>query len=441
MIDLDELLLKCRDDSARQYINEAVSSYKAGAYRSSIVSTWTAIIFDFISKINELNIAGDKQSSAVIDELKKIQNGEENAIKRSLIFESNVIKECKDNFNLISEIEAIDLERIREDRNRCAHATMQSTTRPYTPTAELARTHIRSAVEILLSKEPVQGKAALDEIINTISSDYFPKDSNNAIIALKSTPLKRARPSLARNLVTALLKSYINNNDSTFAQQNRMLAALSATFELYRGHAEEILQQKFSEFVTRGTSDNFYRISNIIHKIPVAYNYIDEPSKIYIRNYIESDDNDKKYAVFIISMMAFDEFKDICLSKIAALNRNIQKEIFLKRPSIDLIELGLTHLRGSSSFREAESNLEGFVLPLLQYYQAADIQSLLEITIMNDQIWDATGTPSILSKIYQETPNLRPDTDPFWDTFRQEITNQDQHQYYSDLFSHFGSTP
>lgn len=52
--DLDELVLKCRDERARAYIREAVLCFKAGAYRSAIVATWIAVAFDVIDKIPEL---------------------------------------------------------------------------------------------------------------------------------------------------------------------------------------------------------------------------------------------------------------------------------------------------------------------------------------------------------------------------------------------------
>ena len=49
-IDLDELVVRCRDKQAKQFIKEAIACYKAGAYRSCIVATWNAVVFDFLHK-------------------------------------------------------------------------------------------------------------------------------------------------------------------------------------------------------------------------------------------------------------------------------------------------------------------------------------------------------------------------------------------------------
>lgn len=43
--DLDELIIRCRNQAAKEYISEAVACYKSGAYRSCIVATWIAFTF------------------------------------------------------------------------------------------------------------------------------------------------------------------------------------------------------------------------------------------------------------------------------------------------------------------------------------------------------------------------------------------------------------
>jgi hypothetical protein len=61
LADLDELVLKCRDERAKSYIAEAVACYKVGAFRSSIVACWIAICFDVIDKLRELASPGTQK--------------------------------------------------------------------------------------------------------------------------------------------------------------------------------------------------------------------------------------------------------------------------------------------------------------------------------------------------------------------------------------------
>ena len=56
MRSLEELYLQCRNKASQDNIEEAVNCYKIGAYRACIVATWIALVYDFIEKVNELEI-------------------------------------------------------------------------------------------------------------------------------------------------------------------------------------------------------------------------------------------------------------------------------------------------------------------------------------------------------------------------------------------------
>jgi hypothetical protein len=87
--DLDELILFCRGNSAKTYIGEAVGCYKSGAYRSAIVSTWIAVVYDFLDKFRELEMTGDANARARIADFEKWRQS--NNWKAALEFERDVI--------------------------------------------------------------------------------------------------------------------------------------------------------------------------------------------------------------------------------------------------------------------------------------------------------------------------------------------------------------
>ena len=57
--DLDDLLLRCRAENAKLAFSEAVACFRAGAYRACIVSTRTAVVFDYVGKLRELELSGN----------------------------------------------------------------------------------------------------------------------------------------------------------------------------------------------------------------------------------------------------------------------------------------------------------------------------------------------------------------------------------------------
>ena len=178
LADLDELVLRCRTEDAQEHIREAVASYRAGAYRASIVTTWIAIVYDIVEKIRELALSGDRQAADYIKKFEDIQEAhrqrDPKSLNRSLEFERALLSEASSKFELISPNEMIDLERLREDRHRSAHPSMNTPEEPYRPTAELARVHLRNAIVHILQQSPVQGRSAFAlGRVNTIRGRGF----------------------------------------------------------------------------------------------------------------------------------------------------------------------------------------------------------------------------------------------------------------------------
>ena len=172
LADLDELVLSCRNKASRELIREAVLCYKAGAFRSAIVNTWIAVAFDLVEKLRELALGGDKQADQEVNHFELIQGNRD--FPGALKFERELLNKCRDQFELISALEFTDLERLAEDRNRCAHPNLVRYNEIYVPNAELVRTHLRSAIEHVLQQPPRVGKAALEQLYRDVQADYFP---------------------------------------------------------------------------------------------------------------------------------------------------------------------------------------------------------------------------------------------------------------------------
>jgi hypothetical protein len=245
LADLDELVLKCRDERAKAYIAEAVASYKVGALRAAIVSTWIAVCFDVIEKLRELALAGDKEAEQRVEELEVTRKS--NDIVKALAFERELLPLIRDKFELISHIEYVDLERLQFDRNRCAHPSLVSEDQAYSPSAELARAHIHAAVTHLLCHPPAQGKYALERLVRESSSQYFPDEINKAKIAFASGPLKRPRDSLVRNFIVILVKQFFEKEEN-YKQYARAAASLGAIKLMHPVVFQTTLQSKLPQF-------------------------------------------------------------------------------------------------------------------------------------------------------------------------------------------------
>ena len=288
LADLDELVLKCRDEKAKSYIKEAVSCYKSGAFRSAIVSTWIAVSFDIIDKIRELSLAGDKEAEVQLKAFEKARD--EGDISLSLKFEREMLDVCKGKLELISHLEFIDLARLQEDRNRCAHPSMTSDSQIFNPSAELARVHIRSAVEYLLQYPPAQGKTAMDILLKEVNSEYFPTNKAKALVVFKNSPLVKARESLVRNFTIVLLKDLFSG---TLKHNRRMkaVAALRSVEELYRIIYNDVLKDKFSNMFRAIDDSELGKGVDVIVNIPESWDFLDDDIRQKLNDYVSKIKN------------------------------------------------------------------------------------------------------------------------------------------------------
>ena len=189
--DFDELILTVRNKISRAYIEEAINAYRSRAYKSAVISTWIAVTYDIIAKIRELASQGDKMALAFVADLDNAITNK-NITQLSFI-ESGLLDKAHDDYEFLSTHEYSDLERIKEDRNNCAHPAFIDSDNLFQPTAEIVRAHIVHAILHLLQHQPVQGKAALERILNDIRQPSFPSDQKSVSEFLSDKYLDRAR--------------------------------------------------------------------------------------------------------------------------------------------------------------------------------------------------------------------------------------------------------
>lgn len=287
-IDLDELIVRCRDKISRKFIQEAVSCYRAGAFRSCIVATWNAVVFDFLHKLRELELLGDREAAKLLEEFDNLR-GSGKQFRELWQFESNIPEIALTKFELISTVEKSDIERLFEDRSRCAHPSMTSLEEPFEATAELARYHLRSAVTHLLERPPVQGRAARERIFQDIKSEYFPADPESAIKYFQKSPLARARFILVKDIVIGLTKSLLIE-DRLEDERARQFSALNAISNMYPQETREILNAQLSDIILNRVMDENWDKAVVYLGSITAWDSLSEPCRLKAEAYIDKID-------------------------------------------------------------------------------------------------------------------------------------------------------
>lgn len=409
--DLDELVLTCRTVESRSYVSEAVACYRAGAFRSSIITTWIAVVFDFVHKLRELEMTGDKQAKNKLEEFDSARKSHDTS--QSLAFEKSVIGSMRDEFELISPIEGVDFQRLFDDRNRCAHPSMVSSDDPFQPTAELARTHIVVSITSLLQQPPVQGKAALDRIWSDVGSEYFPSDSEKAREFLRNGPLQRARPALIRSIVIGLTKDLFQTGRKN-SERLRQYAALRAVLMMYHDASSSALKEKLPTLVASAEDEHFNKVIRFLATIPGAWDWAGEAARIRAQEFVRNGPAEKlpKYIPYCLH---FTHLRDLALARL----ENVDGEQTLQKliradPDIAYAERAIELLEKSPSFRVAEDRLQRLIVPLSPVFLPEHLQKILEAFETNAQITWASGTADLMLELFRKTSHLTSSTEPSW---------------------------
>lgn len=391
LADLDELVLKCRDEKALQYIKEAVSCYKSGAFRSAIVSTWIAVTFDLIDKFKELSLLGDKEAEKQVEEIEKARRI--NNISRFLQLEREIISVARDKLELISHTESIDLERLQEDRNRCAHPSMNLEGDIFNPSAELARLHIHSAVNHLLQYPPSQGKYALDKIILEIESKFFPSSKKDILSAIRSSSLSKPRYSLLRNFIIVLIKNTLKEEYKT---REKTYLVLEAIKEIHQESCDDILGKDLSKIISKVPDDNLNYAMNLLMSLDDSWEYLEEFVKVRLNTFVEDlpkeNIDNLEYLIDYqpVKIAAQKRLKKATMSELAATIPFAMHHQIINR---------MIEIYGQSSNYQSANNWVNHVTSYIIDFSKEHVENIIEVASENDQITDSHEYPRLIRAI------------------------------------------
>jgi hypothetical protein len=384
--DLDELILTCRNEEGRGYIAEAVACYRAGAYRACIVSTWIAVVFDLLSKIRELAISGDAEAQLIVDDLNKWQpligKGDMMAIKKSLDLERSIITIVNEKFGFFEGMQVQDLNRLHDDRNRCAHPTYQGTEQPYAPSAELARTHLVDAVRHVLSQAPVQGKAASAQIIKLVESAYFPIDAASAKIQLKSAGLDRARESLLRSVADSLVFGLLEGSASLKGRP-QTATALRAICELYPQACEPRVKRALNMICRRAPDPTLPLFIALQRILSQTWGFLEADNQARLKEVVRQMDD--KTAPQVLSVAVdIPDLQDLVKERIKKLDQKQLGAVVQKSNHLIIVQAGVDLYCSSKNWDSANSNYAQVVEPVLANLTEPQIKRILNASIEED---------------------------------------------------------
>ena len=442
LADLEALLLAIEDHNIRAYAGEAIASYSAGAYRSAIVSIWIAIVYDLYQKFRTLSETyHDKAAKQNIEEIDKIRNNPDK--KQVASWEREILKNARDKVQIITNLEYEHLDRVQQDRHRCAHPVLDSEGLLFQPTPELARTHIRTAIEILLSQRPIIGKAGGEALERDVEGQYFPDDLEGVRNFLSARHFLVGSEKYLANLIVLSLKKVLFldiPSDERRIIKNYLLV-VECLVKDYRNVFESLERKRLSDILEKTIDNRLLSLAVLFRIDDRFWNDCRENIIEKIKSFLKAEKTAvyQVYGVFLLHLLP-DIKNDIITTyknhyqfnaqnhsifirelKKAKANRK-ESAVFAK----EIVKLNIDIFISSGSYASGRENAEKHIRPIIPIMTDEDIKYLLEQMVeaqrKKGQLIDCIF---ILKELFQETINTYPDTLPLWKNFYESIINKD----------------
>jgi hypothetical protein len=439
LYDLDELILTVKNKTSKMYILEAINAYRGKAYKAAIMSTWIAVSYDIIAKIRELAGQNNKTAISFVKDLDSaITNGN---IPQQSTIESSLLEKAKDEFEFISKHEFEDLERLKTDRNNCAHPAFVDIENLFQPTPEIARAHIVHAVLHLLQHHPTQGKSAIERILNDIRQPSFPSDKKSVTEFLVDKYLRRAKESLIRNLVIVLLKLLLKNDDPDFKDKGELLAnCLFAIYENFPMLYEEVQSGKLSGIIETLDDEHLANIFTLINADVNCWAALTESARIQVRGKLMQCLNSGfpeyyQHKFGILGALQIQEINEFAMSEFSKLDQSGQSLIISANPLPQFADIAIKIFLNSSSFASAKQSGDFVLLPMAHHLTPRQIEQVLDGIPKNkqNQILPAHGMTDTLEKFFQVTIDKLDETKDSWAKLAKELSFKPYSSMYKDL--------
>ena len=396
-IDLDELVTRVRSRSSKAQIEEALRCYRAGSFRSTIVQCWIAVVTDIFEKIRELAVSGDAGAVEYISELDKVII--EPDIPRALTIERNILKIARTKFELITENEIKDLERLREDRQRCAHPSLNTPEDLYSPNPELARLHLRNSLEHLLTQPPTQSRATLARIQTEVDSEYFPRTVDGALEYIRQSPLARCKLSLLRGFCHAIISSTLLERLSLQIYERRLLA-LQAVRQLHREKVETIFRDKLPSTLRLVTDQHILSSFRFLAIIPGTWGLLERDIQLKIEGAVERVDIDKSPGILHYSVLV-PALRPIALGRLRTVSDATLAELLKAKTRPEYLDRAVELYCGSRNVREANRRSKNLITPFLGAMSRENI-GLLEHSIPHSDVLMRSGSSNDILSILEQ---------------------------------------
>ncbi len=433
-IDLDILLTRIRNPQSRVYFLDAVKAYKAGALRASLSSAWVALVYDLIAKYRELDGLGDAAATAFIQSWDAAtQIGD---TRRLLQLEASIVDDATVNTQILNPIAQTHLDRLKQDRNYCAHPAFSAVGELFVPSHELVRMHLVNVVELVLAREPQQGTTIFSLFDADVQSSGFPTSHARILDYVEQRYLERLRGQNVRNFGTVLAKSLLKGVPPHLdGHRAKIVSTLVALRERTPDSWPDVTTAVVG--VINGLApEHRVRAITFIADFPAFWDLLQEPTRTALQETVDNAEAASLTDYSILRGLSVPHFRQPLLRLVGELSDDQLEQAVAAAPSIDLWPSAVERYKRSGGFRASEANFRDLIVPFSGRLNSQQLDEVLDAVADNGQNWDAALTPGLLLALLRDAGTVRPSQDAR-NRLYEELRRPHRLERYADVIALF----
>ena len=317
-------------------------------------------------------------------------------------------------------------ERLREDRNNCAHPILAGDRGHFKPTPELVRAHLAHALDRLLTRPPAQGKEALIRLWRDLHDAALPSDWRMAVALVHDRYIEHATETLLRAIARGAIRGLLHQDDPfhlhdhpgyketpIFDVRRGLLACLEAIAHVDRDLVDEATREYIRSLEELGAQPTQLTALLTVSWKNALWDKMPKPLRGQIKRVIESQimgiggatvDKTVTVRTHIAAALGCVSVPELYES-LSPLIDNLKDTEFGAIVTFDdmppkLKEILIDRFADVSYFRGAESLFDTCIWRILRHLNSLDINRLLDAIVQNSQIWYASGMPVRVQKLF-----------------------------------------
>lgn len=408
--DPDELLLQIRAPEIRKYADESVRALRAGAFRAAVLCLWVAVNSDIIGKIRELAASGDAQANAKIVELEKWIHTKD--LPKLQAFEQEILTLARDTFEFLTPIEADELERLRQDRHRCAHPALTPDGILYDPTPEQIRAHLVVATRALLAHPPIQGRSALKRLQAEVSGQTFPLEAAQVTAYLGPKYLDRGKEVLVAEIAKVHLQQSLAETPDV--PRPRAIHVVLAVKDQRPAVYQRIVSEHWPKRVAGAAEPQLPFVIELLHFDPALWPLLPAHEQARLITFVEQAPSSQSQT--LLDALQFPALKEAARKRLIEMSADELVPILKKQdqPQRDLALLVVERLKNVDTYKAAGQFLE-IVDSMVNILSEQELREVLVAARENNQIYGADlAVPMRLRQLLKHTKDTHPGLAPAW---------------------------